>query len=116
MSVVYGYSAAPTNDEFLNLAEQCVDILTNRVLSGGGVWPVDIIPALRHIPTWFPGAGFKRNAIKWKAKIDEFADRPYEYVKNSIVGVRLVTSVFLNSLVIEIGELCLVILLYASPR
>jgi len=80
-----------------------VDILTNRVVSGGGVWPVDIIPALRHIPTWFPGAGFKRNAIKWKANINEFADRPYEYVKSSIKSGNYIPS--FCSMLLQDGKL-----------
>ncbi|KAG2034693.1 hypothetical protein BDR03DRAFT_806492, partial [Suillus americanus] len=61
------------------------DILTNRIASGGGIWPVDIFPALKHLPMWFPGASFKRNAKIWKAKMEEFADRPYEFVKTEIV-------------------------------
>ena len=28
---------------------------------------------------------FKRNAIKWKAQMEEFVDKPYEYVQDNIV-------------------------------
>jgi len=42
---------------------------------------------VKHIPTWFPGAGFKRNAIKWKAMVEEFVDKPYEWTKSDIVRV-----------------------------
>ena len=31
-----------------------------------GRFAVDYIPLLEHVPAWFPGAGFKRNAKKWK--------------------------------------------------
>lgn len=85
LSVVYGYEPAATNDKFLDLAGECVDLLANRIASGGGIWPVDIFPSLQHIPTWFPGAAFKRNAIVWKAKMEEFVDKPYEFVKSSMV-------------------------------
>lgn len=79
--VVYGHRARGKDDEFLQLAEHCVDLLSNRIASGGGIWPVDIFPILKRLPLWLPGAGFKRNAIQWKAKMEEFVDRPYEDVK-----------------------------------
>lgn len=37
---------------------------------------------VRHLPDWFPGAGFKRNAAIWKKKIEEFVDEPYGFVLN----------------------------------
>jgi len=86
LSVVYGYEAVSNNDEFLGLAEECVDLLANRIASGGGIWPVDVFPFLRHIPLWMPGSGFKKNAIVWKRKMEEFVDRPFEYLKTSMVG------------------------------
>ncbi|KAF8908139.1 cytochrome P450 [Gymnopilus junonius] len=84
LSVVYGYEAVSNDDEFLGLAEECVGILSNRIASGVGIWPVDVFPSLRHLPTWMPGAGFKRNAAIWKKKMEEFVDRPYEFMKNSM--------------------------------
>jgi hypothetical protein len=35
--VVYGYEARSKDDKLLNLAEECVDILANKLTSGGGV-------------------------------------------------------------------------------
>lgn len=84
LSVVYGYEAAPYEDEFLALAEESMIILSRNIASGGGVWPVDVFPSLQYLPMWFPGAGFRTKAKKWKAKIEEFVDKPYEYLKNSI--------------------------------
>ena len=86
LSVVYGYEAVSNDDEFLELAEECVSLLSNRIASGVGIWPVDIFPSLRHIPLWMPGSGFKKNAMAWKKKMEEFVDRPYEFVKNSMVS------------------------------
>ena len=40
---------------------------------------------VRHLPLWAPGAGFLRNAIVWKAKMEEFVDKPYELVKQRMV-------------------------------
>ena len=89
LSVLYGYEAAPTGDEFLAQAEEQVDLLANHIASGGGIWPVDIIPALKYLPTWAPGAGFKRKAAHWKARVEEAVEQPYLFVKNSIVRFSL---------------------------
>ena len=86
LSVVYGYEAVSNEDEFLRLAEECIDLLSNRIASGGGIWPVDVFPFLKHIPLWMPGSGFKKNAIIWKKKMEEFVDKPFEYVKTSMVS------------------------------
>ena len=40
---------------------------------------------MRHLPDWFPGAGFKRNAAIWKKKMEEFVDEPYAFVLNERV-------------------------------
>lgn len=89
LSVVYGYEVVSDQDEFLSLAEECVNLLSNRITAGGGIWPVDIFPVLKHIPLWMPGSGFKKNAIIWKKKMEEFVDRPFEYVKTSMVSASL---------------------------
>ncbi|KAH7890271.1 cytochrome P450 [Phlebopus sp. FC_14] len=78
--VVYGHQVQSNDDAFLRLAEECVSLLSNRIASGGGIWPVDVFPSLRHLPSWFPGASFKRNAAMWKKKMEEFVDKPYEFV------------------------------------
>ncbi|KAI0343875.1 cytochrome P450 [Trametopsis cervina] len=81
LQAIYGYRAESHEDAFLTLGMECVDILSNEIASGGGIWPVDIFPFLRHLPLWAPGAGFLRKAIVWRAKMQEFVDKPYELVK-----------------------------------
>jgi cytochrome P450 len=84
LQVLYGYQVEKTDDEFLTLAEETVDLLANKVVSGGGIWPVDVFPSLKHLPMWFPGAGFKRSAVIWKAMVEDFVDRPYEWTKSEM--------------------------------
>jgi len=93
------------------MAEECVDILANEVASGGGIWPVDVFPWLKYMPLWMPGAGFKKKAQVWKKKMEDFVDRPYEYVKNSMVSVRLLKRIYsLKVIMAEIGQLQTVVL------
>ncbi|KAF9269728.1 cytochrome P450 [Marasmius fiardii PR-910] len=84
LNVVYGYKVESTDDPFLNLAEECVNILSNEIASGGGIWPVDLIPQLQYLPDWMPGSGFLQKARIWKAKMEEFVDKPYHYVKQQM--------------------------------
>lgn len=43
--VVYGYHVKATEDVFLELADECVALLSNDIASSGSIWPVDIIPS-----------------------------------------------------------------------
>jgi hypothetical protein len=86
LSVVFGYEPAPQEDKFLAIAAEWDDMFTNEILSGGGVWLVDLIPVLRHLPAWFPGARFKRKAAECIIKTEEFASTPFEFAKNSVVS------------------------------
>lgn len=39
---------------------------------------------MKHIPEWFPGAGFKRKAKEWRKLFMDLADRPYAFVKQQM--------------------------------
>lgn len=65
LSVVYGYEVGLSDaymgrgrpldknadkkdeDAFLDLATECVDLLSQKIASGGGIWLVDIFPSLK---------------------------------------------------------------------
>lgn len=82
--VFYGYEAVSEDDVFLRLGEDVVD-LVGYLMSGGGVWLVDVFPFLQHLPGFLPGMGFKRTAAKTKALFEEFVNKPYEYTKGAMV-------------------------------
>ena len=93
LNIVYGYEVQSNQDEFLVMAEDAVDVLSNEIASAGGVWAVDLLPWLANIPKWaegLPGMSFKRKARAWKKLMEDWVDGPFEYVKNSMVS-------FLNS-------------------
>lgn len=43
------------------------------------------LSSVRHIPEWFPGAGFKRQARKWAPKYTDMVGIPLRYVKQCLV-------------------------------
>lgn len=46
---------------------------------------VNIIPWLKYVPTWFPGAGWKRNVHAWRVDKEEMLNKPYEWTKAQMV-------------------------------
>ncbi|OSD00712.1 cytochrome P450 [Trametes coccinea BRFM310] len=64
MEVVYDIEVLPEDDPFIRLAEagqECIGRSTT-----GGVYLVEMLPFLKSVPAWFPGAGFKRQAAVWR--------------------------------------------------
>ena len=89
--VFYGYEAVSEDDAFLRLGEDVVD-LVGYLMSGGGIWLVDVFPFLRLLPGFLPGMGFKRTAAKAKALFEEFVNKPYEYTKDAMVCLTNLSS------------------------
>ncbi|KAI0357169.1 cytochrome P450 [Trametes cingulata] len=84
-SIVYGFRVEGGDDPHLARAEEALHLIANRIFSvNSGLWLVDLVPFLKHLPSWFPGAGFKRRARAWKAKIEECADEPFQRVKDKM--------------------------------
>lgn len=89
LSVVYGYTVTTpytqiAHDQFLGMAEECVDILSNKIASGGGIWLVDIFPWLKRAPESLESLSlfsFLPKSRAWKAKMIEFVEKPFEWVK-----------------------------------
>ncbi|KAJ6568897.1 cytochrome P450 [Mycena capillaripes] len=60
MSMAYGIDVLPSNDPYVSLAHKAVR--TFSVAAVPGAYLVDTFPILKHVPRWFPGAGFQRAA------------------------------------------------------
>ena len=86
LSIIYGYQVKSSDDQYLLLAEECMSLLANKISSSPGLWPVDILPFLRHIPAWFPGGSFKKKAAEWKLKMTTFIESPFAHAKASMVS------------------------------
>jgi hypothetical protein len=56
-----------------------------------GRFLVNIFPSLRHVPSWFPGAGFQRFLARLARMSFETRYPPFEEAKKDFVG-----SVFLD--------------------
>ncbi|KAF9642748.1 cytochrome P450 [Thelephora ganbajun] len=98
LSILYGHQVVSSDDELVKITGEAAEVLSNKIAAGTKVWAVDILPFLRHIPAWFPGAAFKRLAAEWKAVLERSVNVPYERSVEEIRQGRAVASAVLISL------------------
>ncbi|KAJ6621897.1 cytochrome P450 [Mycena sp. CBHHK59/15] len=82
MAVTYGYDVKPTNDRFVDLAEDGVKRICEAVFPGA--FAVNSLPFLRHLPAWFPGCGFHKYGQDTLKLIKEMQDAPFEFVRQNM--------------------------------
>ncbi|KAG6873902.1 hypothetical protein C0995_009681 [Termitomyces sp. Mi166 len=97
--ITHGYEVKRINDPFVELADKAMEQFSLAMAPGSHL--VDVLPirnlillvaqnrahacfAVRHVPDWFPGAGFKRTAKEWAATLAEMVDQPYNFVKREL--------------------------------
>ncbi|CAE6414749.1 unnamed protein product [Rhizoctonia solani] len=61
---LYGYEAESSDDPVLLRTHKLIMYFASIVLTSNCM--VNSIPALRYVPEWFPGAGWKRQVLEWK--------------------------------------------------
>jgi hypothetical protein len=64
-----------------------MDALARTVNSGS--YLVDHIPALQHLPDWFPGAGFKVQAKEWSKPVTAMPVLTFDFVKDAMVSIHV---------------------------
>ncbi|KAJ3522356.1 hypothetical protein NM688_g8885 [Phlebia brevispora] len=79
IKMAYGYEVQEGKDAIVDLVELAVDQFS--ALSRPGAFLVDIMPFLRYVPPWFPGAGFKTAAESFKKTLNDMVDVPFNFVK-----------------------------------
>lgn len=106
LEITYGRRVQSLDDELVRLAERAMDG-TNEAGRPGAV-PVDFLPfreylthhdssedptlksnhmfVVKHIPSWMPGAGFKRHALLVRGHIRAWVDTGYDMVMSAIVS------------------------------
>ncbi|KAF8140771.1 cytochrome P450 [Mycena galopus ATCC 62051] len=82
MSAVYGIDVLPTNDPWITLANKAVHAFSIAFVPG--LYLVDTFPVLKYIPSWFPGAKFKRQAQEWRILARGMRDLPFSETKRQM--------------------------------
>jgi hypothetical protein len=58
LSMTYGINIRPYDDPLIAIAEEAIGAMSELVVAG--TFLVDIIPILKYVPSWFPGAKFQK--------------------------------------------------------
>ncbi|KAJ6512887.1 cytochrome P450 [Mycena sanguinolenta] len=91
MATLYGYEVRPTNDHFVNLAEDAVKRLSDSFFPGAVA--VNTFPILRYLPSWMPGGDFQRFAAgesriyrksQCRQMVKEMREVPFNFVKQNM--------------------------------
>jgi hypothetical protein len=84
MDITYGIKISDVNDPYILNAEEALSALAQGG-TPGNFW-VDQLPILKYVPGWMPGAGFKRKAEHWRKVNISVSEKPFQYVKESLVS------------------------------
>jgi hypothetical protein len=75
LSLSYGLEIKEIDDPFINLAETAAKSISNA--ASFGAFLVDVIPILKYVPEFMPGAGFQKKARIWRKLQEDFREIPY---------------------------------------
>ena len=86
MKIGYGIAVQESDDPYISIAEEVL----NRLAEAGipGTFWVDMIPILKYVPSWFPGAGFQMKAARWREAINTMTEKPFRHVQEQLVRVQ----------------------------
>ncbi|KAJ7907006.1 cytochrome P450, partial [Mycena leptocephala] len=80
LHLTYGYKINEQgNDPLVDLADKALGEYSE--ITRPGAFLVDVMPILKYIPSWFPGAGFKKLANMYTKSCDDLAEIPLAYVR-----------------------------------
>ena len=69
ISMTYSINVRPYNDPYIKIAEEAAESAAELLIAGAFL--VDIIPILKYVPEWFPGAQFQGKAALMRKHVAE---------------------------------------------
>lgn len=85
LSSAYGIDVKSRRDSYTVKAEKVADCLARAGILG--TYLVDYFPSLKYLPSWFPGAQFKRDAEVWVEYVRELPDAGFQIAKQDFVRI-----------------------------
>ncbi|KAF8815156.1 cytochrome P450 [Phlegmacium glaucopus] len=82
LSTTYGFKIDSKSDPYILLAEAAVEPAFKALIPG--TFLVDLFPILKYVPSWIPGAQFKRDAREWRRRAISLQDTPFADVKRQM--------------------------------
>ncbi|KIK93478.1 hypothetical protein PAXRUDRAFT_828940 [Paxillus rubicundulus Ve08.2h10] len=97
MSVVYGYETAPRDDPIIGVVDKAVNLAVASIRPEVAAF-LGFFPFLLYIPSWFPGASFKRTALLSQKYADDMIEAPFQFVEKSMAAGTALPSMVSDSL------------------
>ncbi|TFK43947.1 cytochrome P450 [Crucibulum laeve] len=82
LTLAYGYKAGDDDDRMVRIVNEAMDQFSETTKSSAFL--VDVFPTLRYVPSWFPGAAWKKKVPKYAKSLQTMLDSPYAWVKQQI--------------------------------
>jgi hypothetical protein len=83
ISMTYGLPVQRNNDPLVHLSDSVFKAVV--LAASPGKYLVNIIPFLKYIPSWFPGAQFKRDARQTRMQLDQILEEPFRMTQKDMV-------------------------------
>ncbi|KAK7460413.1 hypothetical protein VKT23_009133 [Stygiomarasmius scandens] len=90
LRITYGMTSEKKKAYYVKLADLAMQSFIEG--SNHGSYMVDYFPSLKYIPSWVPGAGFKRQAAIWAQYVSDLNRHPWQYLKSSIANGTAIPS------------------------
>jgi hypothetical protein len=81
--MTYGINIRPYDDPFIAIAEEAVEAM--RELMIAGTFLVDVLPVLKYVPSWFPGAKFQKQAAMTRTHAEKIRNATFAAAKKMMV-------------------------------
>ena len=94
--MTYSINIQPCNDPYIKIAEEAMGAIAELLIPGAFL--VDIIPILKYVPAWFPGAKFQRKAAVMRKHAATMRNAPFAATEELMV---FGSSLFLGFLLDE---------------
>jgi hypothetical protein len=81
--MTYGINIRPYDDPLIAIAEEAIEALSDLAIAGPLL--VDILPILKYIPAWFPGAEFQKKGAMLRTHAEKMRNGTFAAAGNLMV-------------------------------
>jgi hypothetical protein len=81
--MTYSINVRPYNDPYIKIAEEVMEATAELMIPGAFL--VDIIPILKYVPEWFPGAEFQSKAAVMRKRVTTIRNTMFAATKKLVV-------------------------------
>jgi hypothetical protein len=81
--MTYGINVRPYDDPHIAIAEEAIEALSELVIAG--TFLVDVLPILKYVPHWFPGAKFQKQATMMRPHAEKMRNATFAATKKLMV-------------------------------